>query len=1197
MKQIFQIFKLLFLVCLFFVMEQSVFGQGNGNIIKYTSNPEVGVWMNNNCVGGSPQNSFCGSSHVNDLLKSRIASISNNGQFLNYEIEKCDGTNLSANGKAQVTWDTDYSCNNYSFGTSYTAGTRTITVQVENSFFANGDEASYFLGIESSGALKVRAGAIQISREFVRGPDLISPLDNATNTSLTPTISWYSANGRGIDYKVVIQRGTTTIEQSNWLSGTSYSVSSGSLEENTTYTVSIFARFGISAGNYEYSPISSRTFTTEASCDIPTGTTENSITTSSANLDWNTISSSNFYNVRHREQGTNSWTVDSPTSSNFSLTGLAANTTYEWQVRSHCGADESSYSSIRTFTTPIACNTPIGLEEVSITTISVILNWDSMTGSNNYTVQWREMGGVWQTLTENSSFYRLEGLRPNTSYQWQVRSDCGSNNSDYSPTRTFTTETPTCDIPIGTGENNLAYYDVDLDWGDTSGANDYLLRWREQGGVWTTVTTNDSRKQLTNLVQNTTYEWQVRANCSFGNSNYSTLRTFTTQEVITTGTLDVLIDPIGAISAGAQWRILGESIWRDSGTSITLNAGNHVIEYKDIVGWVKPTNQDITIAANNGMITTGTYVESVALTGTLDVSIETLNAINAGAQWRIVGESTWRNSGVSITLDAGDYVIEYKDIVGWIKPSNQNVTITANTINTQRGVYTQNQTPVHDVRIYSDTLNSVIGAITTSTTKIKSLDLVGSIFFVQKFPVDIEVVAVREILTNTAFNIINNPDGTTEVVVVWFTNSTSLTFDNEPIIEFDLRINAGNNGECFDHLVDEVFASDDAFNPINNAVGDIGKLCVPNEFVVNGNIVTEDGLTVNNVRVYNQNDLLYTTAQDGLFETTQLYGTNLELRFEKDRFAPYNSYLQSNDLQKIQAFILRAVSFTAAEQIIADVSSDGRVMPNDLHTLQDLIIRRLTDFPESPTWKFATDLDLSSNPFNPVYSTAISIPSLAADEDVSGRVLALATGDVAPLRRSVMRTEDESILVEQRKEVLENGNVKYSFISQSNAEILSFQFEGKSTNAPSKVELFINDNRAYNFSDNILTIAPVNYSANPIKIYKDDVLFEVTLPANSDLEIDNSALSFKTVTPNFDLAEVRMIEIDNEEIFRLFPNPASSNVNIYAKEKATMTIYDMQGRKVHNSELQQGLNTLSLNLSKGLYVVNIGKTNQKLVIE
>ena len=92
-------------------------------------------------------------------------------------------------------------------------------------------------------------------------------------------------------------------------------------------------------------------------------------------------------------------------------------------------------------------------------------------------------------------------------------------------------------------------------------------------------------------------------------------------------------------------------------------------------------------------------------------------------------------------------------------------------------------------------------------------------------------------------------------------------------------------------------------------------------------------------------------------------------------------------------------------------------------------------------------------------------------------------------------------------------------------------------------------------------------------------------------------MSFKTVTPDFDLAEVRMIEIADEEIFHLFPNPASSVVNIYAKEKSTMTIYDTQGRRVHSSELQQGLNTLSLNLSKGLYVVNIGKTNQKLVIE
>lgn len=354
MKQIFQIFKLLLLSYFFIGVGHNVFGQGNGSIVKYTSNPTVGTWMDNNCAGGDPQNSFCGS-HVNDLLKSRIASISNDGQFLNYEIERCDGNVLSASGKAQVTWDTDYDCNNFSFGTSYSTGTRTITVQERNTFFAKGDEASYFLGVESSGGLKIRAGAIQVHREFSRGPDLISPLDNATNTSLTPTISWYVANGRGIDYKVVIQRGTTMIAQSSWLNGTSYSVSSGSLEENTTYTVKVFARFGSSISNYEYSPISSRTFTTEAPpCNIPTSLAEANITTSSADLDWSSVGVSDDYELRWRPQG-GSWNYVTRNSSNYSLSGLSSNTTYEWQVRSNCPSENSEYSTIRTFSTPPPC--------------------------------------------------------------------------------------------------------------------------------------------------------------------------------------------------------------------------------------------------------------------------------------------------------------------------------------------------------------------------------------------------------------------------------------------------------------------------------------------------------------------------------------------------------------------------------------------------------------------------------------------------------------------------------------------------------------------------------------------------------------------------------------------------------------------------------------------------------------------------
>jgi len=72
---------------------------------------------------------------------------------------------------------------------------------------------------------------------------------------------------------------------------------------------------------------------------------------------------------------------------------------------------------------------------------------------------------------------------------------------------------------------------------------------------------------------------------------------------------------------------------------------------------------------------TATFTQN---TGTIRVSITPQEAANAGAQWRIVGENTWRNSGtIKSSVPYGTYQIEFSIITGWITPSNKDVTIFA----------------------------------------------------------------------------------------------------------------------------------------------------------------------------------------------------------------------------------------------------------------------------------------------------------------------------------------------------------------------------------------------------------------------------------------------------------------------------------------------------------------------------------------
>ena len=69
------------------------------------------------------------------------------------------------------------------------------------------------------------------------------------------------------------------------------------------------------------------------------------------------------------------------------------------------------------------------------------------------------------------------------------------------------------------------------------------------------------------------------------------------------GSLQVTISPQGAIDAGAQWRRVGTSTWRNSGTTETgIPVGQHTVEFSDVAGWTKPGNQTVTIS--NGQTTT-----------------------------------------------------------------------------------------------------------------------------------------------------------------------------------------------------------------------------------------------------------------------------------------------------------------------------------------------------------------------------------------------------------------------------------------------------------------------------------------------------------------------------------------------------------------------------------------------------------------
>jgi len=74
--------------------------------------------------------------------------------------------------------------------------------------------------------------------------------------------------------------------------------------------------------------------------------------------------------------------------------------------------------------------------------------------------------------------------------------------------------------------------------------------------------------------------------------------------------------------------------------------------------------------------------------GSLRVGIHPNGAVNAGAHWRRVGTTTWRNDwSIEHNIPAGDYQVEFQPVPGWRPPETINVTVSTNQLRTFTGTY------------------------------------------------------------------------------------------------------------------------------------------------------------------------------------------------------------------------------------------------------------------------------------------------------------------------------------------------------------------------------------------------------------------------------------------------------------------------------------------------------------------------------
>jgi hypothetical protein len=156
--------------------------------------------------------------------------------------------------------------------------------------------------------------------------------------------------------------------------------------------------------------------------------------------------------------------------------------------------------------------------------------------------------------------------------------------------------------------------------------------------------------------------------------------------VVQKGSLTVVIGPQAAIGAGAKWRRKVVGLWRESGTrEQQVEPGTYLVEFTGVQGWAKPDDKQVVIRSGEH---TSLSVVYAPLTGALKVTIRPQGAINDGAEWKLSGTDEWFDGDHTISsLPAGKHTIKFKNVQGWIKPDDIEVTVSGGKTATAAGRY------------------------------------------------------------------------------------------------------------------------------------------------------------------------------------------------------------------------------------------------------------------------------------------------------------------------------------------------------------------------------------------------------------------------------------------------------------------------------------------------------------------------------
>jgi hypothetical protein len=326
----------------------------------------------------------------------------------------------------------------------------------------------------------------------------------------------------------------------------------------------------------------------------PPDTLYTSVQNTAATIAWQAVNGENRYQIRYRIAGTTDWTTKGINNATLiNLSWLFYATTYEFELRALCVDGWTPWSQTYTFTTvdDPACTLPPFAAGI-VTDSSFTAQWLSAPGIDQHIVMYRRAGVLEWTLDTLAvdTFYTVNNLLPGNTYQFRFRVHCPQGWSSWSDIKSYVTlvTASTCEIP-DTLFTNIGNSEATIAWTAQSGASRYQLRYKLLAdNSWITRSfTNLTVYTINWLYFDEDYEYQLRAECSGGWTNWSNSYYFTTlpdpacttpwviNHTVTANSFTVHFDTVYQVEQyHFRYREVGTSDWQNdyftSGSSHTV---------------------------------------------------------------------------------------------------------------------------------------------------------------------------------------------------------------------------------------------------------------------------------------------------------------------------------------------------------------------------------------------------------------------------------------------------------------------------------------------------------------------------------------------------------------------------------------------------------------------------------------------------